>query len=133
MELLKEVILESEEDTYKLAEEIAQLLKGNEVICLRGTLGAGKTTFVKALAKALKVKNPSAVRSPTFTLVNEYETDKGKLIHIDLYRVPDFDYSEFIGEGILAVEWEERDKPCDIILEIEILDENKRKVRIYRK
>ena len=131
--LLKEVILRSEEDTYNLARELARHLRGNEVICLRGTLGAGKTTFVKALAKALKVKNPNVVRSPTFTLVNEYETQKGKLIHVDLYRVRDFDYSEFIGEGILAVEWEERDEPCDIILEIEILDEKKRKVRIYTK
>jgi len=133
MEKLKEVVLKSEEDTFKLAQEVAKELKGKEVICLRGTLGAGKTTFVKALARALKVKNPNVVRSPTFTLVNEYETQRGKLIHVDLYRVPDFDYSEFIGEGILAVEWEERNEPCDIIIEIEILNENERKVKIYRK
>ncbi len=133
MQLVREVFVKSEEEMLKLAEEIAKELKGNEVICLKGNLGAGKTTFVKGLAKALGIKEGYQVRSPTFTLVNEYPTRKGNLIHIDLYRVRDFDYSEFVGQGILAVEWEENRESCDLFIEIEIMGKNERKVRIYRK
>ena len=133
MKLVREVLVKSEEEMLKLAEEIAKELKGNEVICLKGDLGAGKTTFVKGLAKALGIKKGYQVRSPTFTLVNEYPTRKGNLIHIDLYRVRDFDYSEFVGQGILAVEWEENKENCDLFIEIEIVGENERKVRIYEK
>ncbi len=133
MQLVREVLVKSEEEMLKLAEEIAKELKGNEVICLKGNLGAGKTTFVKGLAKALGIKEGYQVRSPTFTLVNEYPTRKGNLIHIDLYRVRDFDYSEFVGQGILAVEWEENRESCDLFIEIEIMGKNERKVRIYRK
>ncbi len=133
MKLVREVLVKSEEEMLKLAKEIAKELKGNEVICLKGNLGAGKTTFVKGLAKALGIKEGYQVRSPTFTLVNEYPTRKGNLIHIDLYRVKDFDYSEFVGQGILAVEWEENKESCDLFIEIEIVGENERKVRIYKK
>ncbi|GAB6065323.1 tRNA (adenosine(37)-N6)-threonylcarbamoyltransferase complex ATPase subunit type 1 TsaE [Aquifex pyrophilus] len=131
MKLIRELIINGEEEMFKFAQEFAKNLKGKEVICLRGELGAGKTTFVKGLAKALGIKEGYQVRSPTFTLVNEYPTKRGKLIHIDLYRVKDFDYSEFIGEGILAVEWEERKENCDYVIEIEHLGENKRKVRVF--
>ena len=133
MELVREVIVKSEEEMLKLAEEIAGELKGNEVICLKGELGAGKTTFVKGLAKALGIKEGYQVRSPTFTLVNEYPTRKGNLIHIDLYRVKDFDYSEFVGQGILAVEWEENKENCDLLIEIDITGENERRVRVYKR
>ncbi|WP_461831831.1 tRNA (adenosine(37)-N6)-threonylcarbamoyltransferase complex ATPase subunit type 1 TsaE [Aquifex sp.] len=131
MKLVRELILKSEEDMLRFAMEFSENLKGNEVICLRGELGAGKTTFVKGLAKALGIKEGHQVRSPTFTLVNEYPTERGKLIHIDLYRVRDFDYSEFIGEGIVAVEWEEKNKKCDYVIEIEYISENKRRVKVY--
>lgn len=133
MELVREVIVKSEEEMLKLAEEIAGELKGNEVICLKGELGAGKTTFVKGLARALGIKEGYQVRSPTFTLVNEYPTRKGNLIHIDLYRVKDFDYSEFVGQGILAVEWEENKENCDLLIEIDITGESERMVRVYKR
>jgi len=131
--LIKELRLKSEEDMFKLAEEIANELTGKEVICLKGNLGAGKTTFVKGLAKAMGIKRGYQVRSPTFTLVNEYPTKKGKLIHIDLYRVKDFDYTEFIGEGIIAVEWEEKNDNCDYVIEMEIIGENERLVKVFKK
>ncbi len=133
MKLLREVVVKSEEEMFQLAQEIAEELKGKEVICLKGDLGAGKTTFVKGLAKALGIREGYQVRSPTFTLVNEYPTRKGNLIHIDLYRVKGFDYSEFVGQGILAVEWEERKENCDLLIEIEITGENERRVRIYKR
>ncbi|RUM28654.1 MAG: tRNA (adenosine(37)-N6)-threonylcarbamoyltransferase complex ATPase subunit type 1 TsaE [Aquifex sp.] len=133
MMLIKELRLKSEEDMFKLAEEIANELTGKEVICLKGNLGAGKTTFVKGLAKAMGIEKGYQVRSPTFTLVNEYPTKKGKLIHIDLYRVKDFDYTEFIGEGIIAVEWEEKNDNCNYVIEIEIIGENERLVKVFKK
>ena len=133
MKLLREVVVKSEEEMFRLAQEIAEELKGREVICLKGDLGAGKTTFVKGLAQALGIREGYQVRSPTFTLVNEYPTRKGNLIHIDLYRVKDFDYSEFVGQGILAVEWEENKENCDLLIEIEITGENERRVRVYKR
>jgi len=131
--LIKELRLKSEEDMFKLAEEIANELAGKEVICLKGNLGAGKTTFVKGLAKAMGIEKGYQVRSPTFTLVNEYPTKRGKLIHIDLYRVKDFDYTELIGEGIIAVEWEEKNNNCNYVIEIEIIGENERLVKVFKK
>ncbi|HIQ49188.1 MAG TPA: tRNA (adenosine(37)-N6)-threonylcarbamoyltransferase complex ATPase subunit type 1 TsaE [Aquifex aeolicus] len=133
MMLIKELRLKSEEDMFKLAEEIANELTGKEVICLKGNLGAGKTTFVKGLAKAMGIEKGYQVRSPTFTLVNEYPTKRGKLIHIDLYRVKDFDYTELIGEGIIAVEWEEKNNNCNYVIEIEIIGENERLVKVFKK
>ncbi len=131
MRLLREVLVRSEDEMMKLAEDVAKNLRGDEVICLKGELGAGKTTFVKGLAKALGIKEGYQVRSPTFTLVNEYPTQKGNLIHIDLYRVRDFDYSEFVGQGIVVVEWEEDRAKCNIVVEIEITNESERRVKIY--
>ncbi len=130
---MEEYLIKSPEEMEALGASLAKKLKGSEVICLRGELGAGKTTFVKGLAKGLGIKEGYQVRSPTFTIVNEYPTDKVKLIHVDLYRVRDFDFSEFIGEGVVAVEWREEGKGCDIIVEIDIVDERERKVRIFRK
>ena len=128
---MEEFIVDSPQKMEKLGALLSEKLKGNEVIGLKGPLGAGKTTFVRGLVKALGLKENYQVRSPTFTLVNEYPTRKGKVLHVDLYRVRDFDYSELIGEGILVVEWEEDPKKCDIFVEIDVLDENTRRVRIH--
>ncbi len=116
----------------ELGASLAHDLKGYEVICLKGDLGAGKTTFVRGLAKGLGIAQGYQVRSPTFTIVNEYPTERGRLIHVDLYRVPDFDWSEFVGEGIVVVEWAEGER-CDVQVEIEILDEGRRRVRVIRR
>ena len=125
---MEEYLIKSPEEMEALGASFAKKLKGGEVICLRGDLGAGKTTFVKGLARGLGIKEGYQVRSPTFTIVNEYPTEKGKLIHIDLYRVRDFDFSEFVGEGIVVVEWKEGGDQCNILVEIEILDDEKRRV-----
>ena len=130
---MEEYLIKSPEEMEALGASFAKKLKGGEVICLKGDLGAGKTTFVKGLARGLGIKEGYQVRSPTFTIVNEYPTERGKLIHIDLYRVRDFDFSEFVGEGIVVVEWKEGDKECDIVVEVEVSGEMERKVRIFRK
>lgn len=96
-------------DTYNIACRLGKKLKGSEVIALEGSLGAGKTVFVKGLAAGLGAEGP--VTSPTFTLLNLYS---GRLVlaHFDVYRLPrpeaieELGYEEyFFGPGVTAVEW----------------------------
>ncbi len=109
----------SPEETASIAEQIAQWLEPDTLILLVGTLGAGKTTFVRGLARALGITEP--VRSPTFTLVHEYtirqpDTLRGlPLYHLDLYRVESAPELETLGleeilerGGITLIEWAER-------------------------
>ena len=112
-----EVFLKNEQETINFGKEFAKRLEGDEVICLLGDLGSGKTTFVKGLAEGLGIREGYQVRSPTFTIVNEYPTQRGRLIHIDLYRVEDFDVEQFVGEGIVVVEWARNLELCDCIIE----------------
>jgi len=92
---------------------VAAELSSGGVIALIGPLGAGKTVFVKGLAKALGLSGDDAT-SPTFTLINEYEGPV-PLYHVDLYRLEQAEEIEelglheyFEGPGIVAVEWAER-------------------------
>lgn len=107
--MTREVEVKSVEETWALAKELTTMLKPGSVVCLEGDLGAGKTTFVQGLAKALGA--PGRVTSPTFCIVQEH----GKLVHMDLYRlnseadVIDLGWEDFLAQGaILAVEWPER-------------------------
>ncbi|WP_333783966.1 tRNA (adenosine(37)-N6)-threonylcarbamoyltransferase complex ATPase subunit type 1 TsaE [Thermocrinis sp.] len=126
-----EIMCKSEEDTIALGKNFAKRLKGKEVICLIGDLGSGKTTFVKGLAQGLGIEEGYQVRSPTFTIVNEYPTKKGKLIHVDLYRVDNFDVEFFLGEGIVVIEWAKDLSLCDYILEFHF-EKNGRKIVLKR-
>ncbi len=129
---MKEYLIKDPRQMEELGVSLARELRGNEVICLKGELGAGKTTFVRGLAKGLGIREGYQVRSPTFTIVNEYPTERGTLIHIDLYRVPDFDWSEFAGKGIVVVEWC-NSETWDIRVEISIKGERERTVRILQR
>jgi tRNA threonylcarbamoyladenosine biosynthesis protein TsaE len=122
-----EIFLKDEQETINFGKEFAKRLKGDEVICLLGDLGSGKTTFVKGLAEGLGIKEGYQVRSPTFTIVNEYPTQRGRLIHIDLYRVEDFDVEQFVGKGIVVVEWARNLGLCDCIIEF-LFEEDGRRV-----
>ncbi len=73
--------------TLAIAGTIAEILSGPRVIVLRGELGAGKTTLVKGWLEALGAAQPEEVTSPTFTLVHEYEGKRGRIYHLDLYRL----------------------------------------------
>ena len=87
---MSEHITESEQSTKKLAAEFAKKLKGGEMVELIGELGSGKTTFVRGVVEALGSK--ARVKSPTFTIMNEYPVSKGKIkkvIHLDFYRFED--------------------------------------------
>lgn len=101
-------------DTVALAVAVAEILPPGGVLLLKGNLGAGKTTFVQALARCYKITR--TVTSPTFTLVNEYPMPTGeRLVHCDLYRLasPEGFYDLGLDEAMargdrLAIEWPER-------------------------
>lgn len=106
----------SEEDLLQFASDFAQRLRVGDVVALRGELGAGKTTFVRGLARGLGI-DPRQVSSPTFTLVQEYTPEQGGigLVHIDAYRLDsDSDLESigwedlFDGARVVAIEWPER-------------------------
>ncbi len=106
-------ISQSEKQTRAVATQLAQELRPGDIINLIGDLGAGKTTFVKGLAAGLKI-TPEAVSSPTFVLMNIYETNP-PIYHFDLYRLEGTEdmrqmgFDEFFyGEGIAVIEWAER-------------------------
>ena len=101
-----------EAETAAAGEQLAPTLDTGDVVLLSGELGAGKTAFIRGLARGLGVPEEE-VTSPTFTLVQEYRAPRVVLFHIDLYRlsppeVEDLGLDEMMGGGILAVEWPER-------------------------
>ena len=100
-------------ETESLGEKFGRAAKGGLVIALSGELGAGKTQFVKGLARGLGIS--ARVHSPTFTLVNEYGGGRLKLFHLDLYRletpeqIASAGIEEFLQpDGVSVVEWAER-------------------------
>ena len=104
----------SPEETRRLGRALGGLLRGGEILGLSGDLGSGKTCFVHGLAEGLEVGGNSWVRSPTFTLINEYG-GRLPLIHVDLFRVAqgaemeDLHLEEYFASGgVCVVEWFER-------------------------
>ena len=102
----------SPEETWELAEELADELEAGTVIALHGDLGAGKTCFIQGFAAALGIDEP--ITSPTYTLIGEYE-GRLPLHHIDLYRLSGPTEALGLGleeyfdaDGITAIEWAER-------------------------
>lgn len=106
------VVSHNYEETLGFGAGFSRSLKPGDVVCLFGDLGAGKTAFVKGMAKGLKY-SAHKVHSPTFTLMNIYEA-KLPVYHFDLYRIKAADllamgYEEFFfGNGVAVVEWSER-------------------------
>lgn len=98
------------DETEKFASEFAKKLKQGDVITLDGDLGAGKTAFVRGLARGLGLSD--TVQSPTFTIVNEYRHGEVPLFHFDVYRIEspddmyDIGFDEYLySDGICAIEW----------------------------
>lgn len=104
----------SESDTAAIAAELAARLGPGDILLLRGNLGAGKTVLARALIRALCSDDTLEVPSPTFTLVQAYDTPKGPLWHFDLYRLKDpeeiyeLGWEDALAGGIVIVEWPER-------------------------
>lgn len=150
-------ITNSPQETKKLAQKMASGLKGGEILCLSGDLGAGKTTFTQGLLKALGAEGPYT--SPTFTILKEYQVKSEELkekslspeifnisliYHIDAYRIKSDDLRElgfldFAGKTntVTIIEWPENVQ--DIIpksamwLNFEWIDENRRKITLSLK
>jgi len=124
------------EETMFLAESLVKSINSPVCIALFGELGAGKTVFVKGLAKGLGIKD--VIKSPTFVLMRSY-SGRMELHHIDLYRIKKeeefFPFEEaLMDEGIKAIEWAERaeellpEKRIDVTFRI--LSENAREIKI---
>ena len=100
-------------ETEAAGTRLAEKIQGGDVLALVGDLGAGKTQFVKGLAKGLGSKD--VVTSPTFTLLHEYQGDRLPIYHFDFYRIESlaalraigFDELVF-GGGVTVIEWADR-------------------------
>lgn len=99
----------SEEETLRLGERLANIIPSGMTLLLQGDLGAGKTTLVRGIARGLSIKD--VVQSPTFNIMKIYLKGNRPLIHIDAYRLADINndigLDEYIGyeTGITVIEW----------------------------
>lgn len=125
-------------DTQKIAAQIAPFLKAGHILQLQGEMGAGKTTFTSALLAALGSED--TISSPTFSLVNAYDTPKFSVYHFDLYRLESEEDIEHIGffdylgqNALLIIEWSAlvapylpKDKLFTLTIETDATDAQKR-------
>ncbi|KRK90002.1 tRNA threonylcarbamoyladenosine biosynthesis protein TsaE [Lentilactobacillus sunkii] len=108
-ELSKTITVDSAEQTMSIGQKLADFLQPRDLILLDGDLGAGKTTFTKGLAKGLGITRP--IKSPTFTIIREYQDGRIPLYHMDVYRLEegggdDLGLEEYFnGDGVNVVEW----------------------------
>ena len=124
-------------ETEEIAFQLAQTLKGTEIIAMFGGLGAGKTAFTRGLARGLGIND--GVSSPTFALVHEYE-GKSNLYHFDMYRINTFDdlyttgFFDYMDNGVMIIEWSENIEnvlPDNCIkVYIKVVSENEREIEI---
>ena len=128
----------AEEETEALGERLAKCLRAGAVVALYGDLGAGKTAFVRGMARGLDVHEP--VSSPTFTIVNEYPGDPA-LFHFDMYRLKNAEELYGIGwedyldrNGVVVTEWTENVEeaiPADAVrVTIDRTGDSDRRIRI---
>ncbi|EGK01005.1 MULTISPECIES: tRNA (adenosine(37)-N6)-threonylcarbamoyltransferase complex ATPase subunit type 1 TsaE [Dysgonomonas] len=132
------ITIKSLEDMDQAAIEFVKSMGDNTVFAFRGEMGAGKTTFIKAICEKLGVSD--TINSPTFAIVNEYRSDSGELIyHFDFYRINkveeafDFGYEDYFYSGSLCfIEWPELIEnllPADTVnVSIKVLEDGSRSV-----
>src|SRR5215831_5998951 len=122
--------LANESATEQLGATLAQRLRLGDVVGLYGELGSGKTTLARAILRAAAGDPELIVPSPTFTLVEVYDTLRGSYWHFDLYRletpeqVYELGWEEALAEGIVLIEWPQRlgpllPKHLSVTLELE--------------
>lgn len=139
MKLTESKIIASEEEMQQLGGVFAQLLEPKDVIYFQGELGAGKTTFIRGLLKALG--HTGFVKSPTYSLIELYSLAPFQVVHLDLYRLTTPEEIQNIGlndylndNAILLIEWPEKGKDflpaATLICKIE-LENEKRKVQFF--
>ena len=129
---------ETEAATENAGEALSATLRPGDVVLLYGDLGAGKTAFVRGMARGIAA-DPAEVSSPTFTIVQEYAGPAATLYHVDLYRlepaeIEDLGLDDLVaGDGIVAIEWADRwpGRPDDAIeVRLEHVDDERRRIRI---
>jgi tRNA threonylcarbamoyladenosine biosynthesis protein TsaE len=141
MGVQEEHVTRTDQETGDLAAGLAARLHPGDWVLLHGSLGAGKTAFVRGLARGMGI-DPRLVHSPTYTLVTEY-SGQIPLAHVDLYRIESGRELEELGledlesrEVIVAVEWGERLPPWAAPgawhVEIEALSTEERRIQISR-
>jgi len=130
----------SEHETEQAGELFAGSVQPGDLVLLYGELGAGKTAFVRGMARGLGA-NPEDVSSPTFTIIQEYAGAGVTLYHVDLYRlepkeIDDLGLDDLVsGDGIVAIEWADRwpGRPDDVTeVRIEETGEDRRSIAITR-
>lgn len=135
---MAEFISHSQQDTEEVGRKLAKALPGGSVVAMYGDLGAGKTAFVRGMAKGMGLS--CRVSSPTFTIVNEYLGER-ELIHFDMYRLSsadelfDIGWEDYLNRGaVCAVEWSENVQDAffgdEIVVRIEKLNDTDRKITI---
>jgi tRNA threonylcarbamoyladenosine biosynthesis protein TsaE len=138
-----EIASRSPTETVAIGEALADLLRDGDLVLLHGDLGAGKTTLAKGIASALGIED--VVSSPSFSLVNEYDTGRAtsvtRLYHLDLYRLRGEDdlasigFEDFVApaDGVTIVEWPERAATAlperFLLIEIETIGSDRRRLR----
>ncbi|RKE43492.1 tRNA (adenosine(37)-N6)-threonylcarbamoyltransferase complex ATPase subunit type 1 TsaE [Sphingobacterium detergens] len=108
-----EIIVNTTADLSVAAQTLLNRFPKDRIFLLYGAMGAGKTTFIKYLCEQLGVKDSTS--SPTFSIVNEYDSDNGPIYHFDFYRIKDeqeafdFGYEEYFYSGAYCfIEWPEK-------------------------
>ena len=135
---MAEFISHSQLETEELGRKLAEKLPGGSVVAMYGDLGAGKTAFVRGMARGMGLS--CRVSSPTFTIVNEYLGER-ELIHFDMYRLSSADELFDIGwedylsrNAVCAVEWSENVQDAffgdEVVVRIEKLNDTDRKITI---
>ena len=135
---MSETITRSERETEELGRRFAEKLPGGTVVAMYGDLGAGKTAFVRGMARGMGLN--CRVSSPTFTIVNEYLGER-ELIHFDMYRLSgadelfDIGWEDYLNRGaVCAVEWSEKVEDAffgdEVRVTIEKLSDSGRKITI---
>ena len=133
-----EYITNSEKETETIGEQFGRRVKDGTVVAMFGDLGAGKTAFVRGMARGMGLD--CRVPSPAFTIVNEYLGQR-ELIHFDMYRLSDADelfdigWEDYLNRGaVCAVEWSEKVQDAffgdEITVRIEKLSDTERKITI---
>ena len=135
---MAEFFSSSERETEALGARLAAVLPGGSVVAMYGDLGAGKTAFVRGMARGMGLD--CRVSSPTFPIVNEY-LGKRELIHFDMYRIGgadelfDIGWEDYLNRGaVCAVEWSENVEDAffgdEIVVRMEKLGDTERKITI---
>ena len=119
------------EELTEVARSFLKAFEGEHSFAFYGKMGAGKTTFIKALCRALGSED--YITSPTFALINEYSSEKGPIFHFDFYRIKnleeafDMGYEDYIySDNYCFIEWPEKIESLlpEGIVEVRITEEN---------